>query len=193
MAETPQFDNPLLDPRLREYHARLNDLTNSTLAGELPRSSFQRELTRTVNTALLAAFVLAGGDAQAASRRLAAEIRIHTRAIRRLGNDLYNGRYSEIEGQQTADEGREKLDSRLTLWVTSLAGSWTLGQVFNTESERLYYWRLGFTEHCVSCFSGAEKGALTAAQWAGLGLWPQSRGLRCGGYRCQCSLVEVTL
>lgn len=198
MAETPQFDNPTLDPRLRQYHGRLRELTTASLLGQMARRQFQSQLTRTANNSLLQTFVLAGGDAamQPVRRRLATEAQIHTRAARRLTNDIYNGRYSAIEENgeevQTAAQGRERLDERLALWVTSLAGMWTLGQVFNLEGERVYIWRLGLTEHCVSCFGGAQKGILSAVQWQLLGLWPQSRGLRCGGYRCQCSLIEVT-
>jgi hypothetical protein len=52
-------------------------------------------------------------------------------------------------------------------------------------------WQLGMTEHCESCLTLSGTVA-TATQWnfaRSEGIYPQSRRLKCGGYKCQCSLA----
>lgn len=56
--------------------------------------------------------------------------------------------------------------------------------------KKRYKWVVGNTEHCEDCL--ALNGAVaTGEAWEearGRGVYPQSRDLECGGWRCQCEL-----
>jgi hypothetical protein len=55
-------------------------------------------------------------------------------------------------------------------------------------------WTLGLSEHCESCLR-LDGVVATAEDWAAArarGIYPRSRSLACGGYRCQCSLEPTT-
>lgn len=198
--EPPQLGNAELDPQLKRYHKELLALVAAVLAGSMARSVFQRKMWLLVENKITAAFLLAGGNNRNSKAKalLTQELMIHTRSINLLADDLFNGRYSandeELPGLpiQTADEGKDKAANRLGIWAVSLAGVYTLGQVYNAEPKKVYAWWLGATEDsCSTCLEASNRGNLTAAEWQAVGLRPQGRMLDCGGWNCLCTLVEV--
>lgn len=76
------------------------------------------------------------------------------------------------------------------LWATSLDGAYSLGQTFN-QADPWLQWQLGRTEkHCKDCLH--LNGQIhRASEWQAAGIQPQSGDLECGGWNCDCRLVEV--
>ena len=56
--------------------------------------------------------------------------------------------------------------------------------------KQMLEWMYGDTEHCEDCqrLNGI---VATAQEWHDSGWTPQSRGLQCGGYHCQCQLLPT--
>lgn len=119
--------------------------------------------------------------------------------LQSLMRDIASGRYSEqtqegpdgvTEVIQTAATGIALLTARMTLWSVSLAGVYAIAQLYR-EGSRKYMWRLGGTiEHCSDC-ARLDGQVHSQFVWR-LSPWrPQGRNLECGGWRCDCSLIEV--
>lgn len=76
------------------------------------------------------------------------------------------------------------------LWTRAHEGVYATGQV-NTRAETWLMWQLGATEkHCKDCLH--LNGQIhTANEWRAAGIQPQSPDLDCGGWNCDCRLMEV--
>lgn len=91
-------------------------------------------------------------------------------------------------------QGWEKLIGRINLWRNQGNSAYNSGIVDSEPAadEPRYMWVLGATErHCRDCLelNGQIK---TASEWRAAGIQPQSPDLQCGGWNCDCSLVQVT-
>jgi hypothetical protein len=173
------------------YQGELLDLSTQAIDGDLSRQEFVKEMRDEVTSALMLAFLLGGGninnpEAQAAideQRQLAFN------SIQSFADDIYNGRYSETE-EQSAEEGLGKLTNRLSLWVVSLAGMYTIGKLHVRKIVN-YIWRLGNTiKHCTDCLHLAGQ-VHTSDEWRRAGIRPQSPDLECTGRRCDCRFDET--
>jgi hypothetical protein len=198
-----RFKAEVIDSQANDYAERIKELTESAVNGDITESAFKEDMKKAIAAAFLLAFLAGAGvedEAQLSPEQFAAmneQMEVNIESVDSLAADIYSGAYSPVEdgdNQQTAEEGLEKLATRALLWVASLLGVYHLGQeqappVVDDEGETIevtYTWHVGNTEHCVDCLA-LDGVTLTASEWAGLGIRPQSPDLACGGWRCQCS------
>lgn len=180
----------VLDELMAEYEQQFTDLVESANNGGTGKKKFQDEVEALVAALLLAAFLRGSRLSEAEltdamQKRLGAEIDINLGAVGNFADDIYAGRYKP---EQLGDEGAGR---RVALWVGTLAGMYALGQMHRADNPH-YAWRMGATkEHCDTCqrLSGQVH---TAAEWLESGYYPRARSLSCHGYRCLCSLEEVS-
>jgi hypothetical protein len=79
--------------------------------------------------------------------------------------------------------------SRVDMWANRYNEIRDWARIYFADMKR-FVWVLGPTEHCDSCKALAGTVA-TGLQWRfarAEGIYPKSRRLQCGGFRCQCSL-----
>ena len=178
-----------LDALVTDYTAQIDEATTAAVNGETDKKTFKRTMEAIIAALLLAAFLRGSKTASAQDLtrgqrlKLNAMITISTEAAGSFADDIYSGKYAQ------ENLGQDGIDNRIPLWAGTLAGVYAMGQVSRVDNPRLQ-WQVGPTEHCSDCagFNGQIK---TAAAWNSGGLLPQSSGLQCHGYRCQCRLVEV--
>ncbi len=178
-----------LDTLVSDYTDQIDEAATAAVNGETDKSTFKRTMEAIIAALLLAAFLRGSKTADAQDltpnqrRQLNATISISQDAVSGFADDIYSGKYA-------ADNlGEQGLANRLPLWGGTLASVYALGQVNRTDNPRLQ-WQVGPTEHCSDC-AGFDGQIKTASEWRNGGLLPQSSGLQCHGYRCQCRLVEV--
>jgi len=97
-----------------------------------------------------------------------------------------------IENARLTGGSVAPFQSRVDMWANRYNEIRAWARVYFGGMTR-FIWVLGPTEHCASCkrLSGT---VATGTQWSfarAEGIYPQSRRLECGGYRCQCSLIET--
>ena len=89
--------------------------------------------------------------------------------------------------------GFEKAQNRVQLWVNTLYRAETEGKVSAPPVagiEMKFRWQLGGTEeHCETCLALSGV-VMVASDWQKLGLRPQHPDLECGGWNCDCQLIE---
>lgn len=178
-----QIDDPEIDPILKRYNEQLTTLILLANQSELTRSQFRSAVMTLVETFLLAAFLVAGGDSSNRSE-LDNLIDAHTTSVTRLTRDVFKGRYF-------GEENEGKITNRVNLWVASVAGAYSIGQVNNLQRLQVLEWQLGNTEqHCSDCLR-LNGIALTREEWSASGWRPRIRRLECGGWNCDCRLILV--
>lgn len=186
-----------VDAALADYQAELSRLAEKARKGDIEQRDFEQQAEAIVTAALLALFNLGRQsdepdyEAQAAfeQERVMAFL-----AIGNLSRDIFTGRYVEQkEGDkvtQSEADGRARLEARIVLWAATGAGVYALGQL-HREASIKYAWRIGRTsKHCVDCLRLAGQ-IHTALEWRLSGWRPQFSGLSCGGWNCDCSLIET--
>lgn len=179
-----QTGNEEIDDFLYRYQIQIMELVSLAQRRKITREQFYERLAAITESSIAVAFLIPGGDGELPgfSETIAAITRYINQGAENFTGDVFNGVY-EGDG--------DGVMLRVGLWAATVAGAYTLGQVFNRERNRRYVWKLGATSrHCSDCagFHGQEK---TAAEWQQGGLWPQSRALECRGYQCDCSLQPV--
>ncbi len=81
--------------------------------------------------------------------------------------------------------------SRAALWTNQYNSAKSQAQTMACADAKMA-WRLGPTErHCTSCLNYDGR-VYRASTWAKWGIRPQMRSLRCGGWRCLCTLSVTT-
>ncbi len=197
------LDNEAAQTRLEQYERDLQALMDMALSGRIREDDFRREMERITVAAILIMYLLGGGDPAKQQSALNAQLLQNSRSVAGLTDDIYSGKYSERQEpepglpEQTKQRGREKLFTRITLWVFALSGIYAIGQIkappVNNQLP-MYRWVLGRTEkHCRDCL-WANGQTLTSEGWdrlAAVGIAPQSSSLECRGYYCDCRLVKV--
>lgn len=83
---------------------------------------------------------------------------------------------------------------RLRLWSSRYREMATIARVVSAPMDLRFTWRLGATEeHCRNCFTlNGQVG--TSAQWEelfALGIYPKSGELECGGWNCDCDIIQT--
>ena len=197
-----QLGNPMIDPVLTQYEQDLQSLIEEAVTGVEDKPDFERRMRDIVMAALLLSFLRGvGADDESElipeqRAALRAERNRANEAVSSVSDDIYNAdRYAPRDsGQgrrpQTAREGIERAFGRIGLWVTTLAGMFAVGQLLS-DGNKLYQWQLGRTvEHCADC-ARLNGQVHTAVEWRAAGWHPQGRNLQCGGWNCDCRLVEM--
>ncbi|MFQ5434614.1 MAG: phage portal protein [Anaerolineae bacterium] len=197
-----QVGNEEIDADLRDYHDELDALTRRALDRDISQDEFEKQLEELVLAAILAAFLLGGGDESVAGATAVLEEQrtIARESVQKLSQDIYDGEFdqraaTETIAGQTAESGLAKLAARLTLWTAAVAGVFSLGQshsppevVDGAPKQPRFIWVLGNTlEHCDDCLRLAKQ-VHTAEEWRRAGIQPQSPDLECGGWNCDCRL-----
>jgi hypothetical protein len=193
-----QTDNPLFNTVVTQYYADMTALADMAYAGDIDEFEYRQEQERMTTAVLLALFLLAGGNqgTPAGAQFLEEQQAMIRDSTQALAGDLFDGRYSASENK-TAEAARGSLLSRLELWTFNMGAAFYIGlitAVTALAAEPSYQWVLGRTEkHCSTCLeqNGQVRTRSEWAIWAADGVHPQGRGLECGGWRCDCSLVEV--
>ena len=115
-------------------------------------------------------------------------------AIVNFAADIETGRYGEsstFAGVGPRSAVFNSLYSRIDLYTNRLNRFYDLGQQAGCAN-RMMRWELGRTrEHCVDCayYNGQVHRMRT---WESYGALPRTGGLECGGFRCDCQLVQTT-
>ena len=206
MADLIQLNDPRVDQELQRYLAELDALAFAALEREMPESEFRQELERSALAALFVFFLLGGGDfsVPGATGMVDQRRSVIRQSVAKLANDIYSGKYSRqvAEGavKRTAEEGRDMLRNRLTLWANDGASHFESGKVHSpprlnaetgTIEEPRYQWRRGPTsDSCSDCIA-LDGVILTASEWRRTGIQPKSFDLECRGFNCLCELVQV--
>ncbi len=146
--------------------------------------------------ALITAFVEGAGVATEADLPPAAQAQLFTmrqQAIQSIGafaDAIYS---QEPPAPEDEEDTIIAFLARGTLWTVSLAGAFGAAQLWEANQEQAVQWRLGGTiEHCVDCLR-LDAQVHTRAEWRASGWLPQSRGLTCGGWNCDCGFFDVDL
>lgn len=172
---------------MERYWEEARELARRARDGELTQREYADQMEELTAAFIALLFLLAGGNATlpGAGDEVKEAEAAAAASVGGLSRDIYSGRYS-------GENGDDLLNGRLLLWVFMLAGVYTLGKIYNSRNQNSkLVWRLGATEqHCSTCSSYNGR-VMTAAQWQKEPHRPQSRSLECGGWRCDCSLVEI--
>ena len=95
-----------------------------------------------------------------------------------------------INNSQANGGSLEPLYTRLDLWVNQYNRVLAMGQASACADQKMI-WVLGATEeHCTDCARASGR-VYRMSVWQKYGWQPQSPGLECGGWRCDCRF-EVT-
>lgn len=191
--ESFQLGNDAVDPLLADYHTELDDLLQQAIAGEIDRDEFEERLDDLVAATLLLMFVTGSGDSDIpleAQLAFEQEIQIHRDAALGLADDIYVDEAFAVTEDRDEEAAESKRLSRVTLWVAGAAGLFHLGMLHG-PAERKLRWQVGPTEHCGDC-ARLDQQVHRASAWIASGWRPQSRGLECRGFRCQCRLLPTT-
>lgn len=201
-----------------KYVAKLEQLSNSALEGDITQDDFNRQL-QILTAAILALSLLNDNDSTAAlnvkeiskqvlsnptidnqiaahdllfNLQLMSDVIDNEEAYIVYEDELTNSELSTLPGDVYAgnyDDNRQGLMDRLQLWGVTAFGVYQLGKMVYNELKR-FEWVVGPTEHCNDC-QRLNGQVHTGLEWQLSGWRPQSRGLECKGYKCQCRLRET--
>jgi hypothetical protein len=77
------------------------------------------------------------------------------------------------------------------LWFNKTIIPFYQAGLASANSNGLYEWRYGFSEHCSDCLRlNGQRHRLK--HWKGKGWLPQAKKLECGGFNCQCQLIPAS-
>ena len=76
--------------------------------------------------------------------------------------------------------------SRAQSWIGRYSQTRDIART-RTCGDKKLTWHLGAAEHCSSCLK-LEGKTKRASQWEAADIYPQHPDLKCGGWRCACSL-----
>ncbi len=81
---------------------------------------------------------------------------------------------------------------RLAAWINQYNAVRNFARVLVGKDAKLQ-WVMGpvTSEHCPSCLKLSGR-VYRASVWRAAQVWPQHRNLKCGGFRCACSLVRTS-
>lgn len=163
-------------------------------SGNFSRAQFDDDMRNTINRRLNEAF-----------EKIAHEFNISrdeftTEENRWIGTFVasqiseISGLADDIDSNSKANGGKlREVMSRAIMWSDRYSEVESRARAMFGGNEKLI-WDVGATEHCSSCLrlNGTVKRASVWETAAGRGIYPKSKALACGGYRCQCRLRSTT-
>jgi HK97 family phage portal protein len=174
---------------LQDYRDGMGELVSSAVLGEISRTEFEAAM-RTLVDEFYPVLFLAGAnlaDLGVLSRgelaEYEAELEIAQQSVDNFSNDIY-----EVE-RYAGDDGLEMAENRVSVWRNKAAGLLALGMLF-LPGDPLLTWIYGDTEHCNDC-ARLNGQVHRQSEWRQSGWRPQSSGLECNGYHCECRYKEV--
>lgn len=185
-----QLDNPEIDPELSAYEDSLQALIGQALNGEINRADFRVRLEEIAKGAMTTAFLIGLGNINQDDLdteqfvELGQIMRDVDKGVDGLTEDVFSGRYEE-------EDGIERAFARTGLWVTAMAAAFHTAITLQRENNKRYEWVIGATqESCPDCLRLSGQ-IHTSSQWRNSRWSPQSGRLECGGWNCDCRLVET--
>lgn len=177
---------PEEDEDLGGYALSLALLNEQALNGEITQAEYEIQLQALVDQygvqIYLDASGLGLGDLSAEDLELIQQyVNTNADSVPLLAEDVYGGKYDDDEGG---------LALRLGMWVFSLLALATAGRIFTNQEQRFRFELGGTVEHCADCLR-LNGQVHTGSAWYASGLFPQSHALECGGWLCDCRLVET--
>lgn len=98
---------------------------------------------------------------------------------------------NDVRGADDKESARRAVLDRVDLWAQSLQVLGNLGFA-SAKRNMMVAWRYGDTEHCDTCngLNGKRRRLKWFVENGYIPREPGSETLDCGGYNCQCSLVD---
>ena len=178
-----------------EYATTLYEIMDDYANSERPITAFRNRYNRAVNDAFNVA-VVAGWADGGATGRIPGELQDWTNErIDRESNfvaDMFND-LREMRKTSTPDQLANFISDRAEGYTATLEGVYLQGKAY-AMGERPGQWQYGATEeHCDTCRMLADKSPQPLRWFRDNGYIPRQRGsstLECGGWRCDCSVVD---
>ncbi len=184
------MESALADITPEEYQYIVGNLGQSLESGAIEQDDFGRTLAEIAAVVLLILFLRGAGKT---AIKLSAEERRLIDENAQLARDSATQWAEEIAaGRYSASPDNPKpasLLERAILWGAAALGMGTAGQLWQA-GDPYWQWQVGPTEHCTDC-QRLNGQVHRASEWRASGWQPQSAGLECKGFRCQCSLVAA--
>lgn len=169
-----------------EYDDEIDSLVTDALNQDITQAKFEAKLETITAAAILAAYLLGSGKKESELTKLDKQFlqeqyNINAIAVAGYGADIYGGKY--------ADEPTTALN-RNELWTNTIESMLEAGKSRSKVNRMLKWVRNPAKDSCVDClaYDGQVK---PAREWEAMGVYPRGRMLKCGGYHCGCSFVEI--
>ncbi len=189
MATVLQISDKSVTSIARKFHA---DLRRLVTLGFVSDSSILGDLRRLVKNAIADAYVegLAEGDVSAdemSDDDALMIIELGDRQLEHVTNFVRDIR--DAKNDKAAQ--RDILDRRLDLWTASVESAGAQG-IASAKSNTMGTWQYGDSEHCATC--AKLNGQRHRLKWflsnGYIPREPGSQTLDCGGWACQCKIVD---
>ena len=181
----------------REYAGVIEDSILDYFIGDGAVTSYRNAMQRAMSDAFLGAFELAyvEGGAElplddAAIEWLGARQDQELGYIRELFVSLKELKAQYRAGEIKTADIKAEMERRRDGYLATLDSVYTAGKMYAKQNEMLT-WQYGDTEHCPTCLS--LNGKAHRAKWyLARDYIPGKPGsaMDCGGYRCQCALID---
>ena len=177
------------------YTRRLRGAMTGYWNGSLTRDDFLQVMQVQVIDGLTAAYLEGAKAAGIASEDelTDAEARELNDAIKQESTQLDNlADFIRDHNKAAGTKLTDLLAIKLDLWALRYADVAGRARI-TTGKDKKYKWVLGPTEHCTTCAKLANL-VHRGSQWRNYVLPqnPPNEQLECGGWRCQCALVETS-
>lgn len=106
--------------------------------------------------------------------------------------EFVNSFAKDVDAARANKDERPKVVDRVALWVDSLRSLGDLGKAYALKNEK-GTWIMGDTEHCDTCLKLSKMKSHRVSWFVERGYIPRQNGsdtLECGGWKCDCSIVN---
>ena len=174
------------------YQSELINLIEQANAGNIERNEFE-EQWQELSEEILLLLMLAGSQLDELGEDeqdiLSVAIFFNDAAIPGLADAVYDGKFIPVDD---GGGGNSILD-KVFLWAGTAAAIYERAKTKRADNPFFRWEYEAGKEHCKTC--GPLHGQVkTANEWgalAGQGIYPRSRSLKCGGWKCGCGFIEV--
>lgn len=182
-----------------QYRTSLYELMTDAFNSNLDRTQFGIAGRSEIEHAFMSAFsnglAEAGVDPNEMTDEERDVITLETKAERSywtaLANDMYR-RVMPLKGSPEFGAARDSMLGRIELWVNKgLDRMYQLGNMYGKSNAMKKFVLGGTIDHCKTC-SGANGQVHRARTWLKWGIYPKSDNCLCGGFKCECDLVDTT-
>lgn len=190
-----ELGDEAIDPLLNRFHRDFERLILRAVRNSISQSSFEEEAQSILLPESREAFEI-GADIPSGEEWEREEEEAHSEeyilvvaAIATLSSEIYEqNRYAANESQTQA-EAEQKARNRVINWVAGVALFYTIGQIWNRLNPFMVFILGTAIDHCETCLR-LHGQVHRSLDWRLSGLYPRSRRLACGGWRCDCRLVK---
>ena len=159
-------------------------------SGAFTLADFAEQMEATIHRGLTAAWYAGAAECGITPEDLSEEEREELAYRIELENGFVEDFGLAIrEADKAAGGLLRPLMSRAELWVNRWDAIETRAKAMACGNQKAR-WELGPTEHCRDCAHMAGR-VYRYSTWEKYGILPRSPLLECGGFRCQCELVDT--